>query len=86
MKKLKSVSVNNIESVSLSPSMRSLLKNIRTKRKAVGYSQECVAYELGIDYSTYGKIERGQIILSVDRMERIAKILGVRVSEIYPKV
>lgn len=65
--------------------MSTLLKNIKTVRKEQGISQESVAYDLGIDYSTYGKIERGQISLTVDRMEKIAKILNVKVSEIYPK-
>lgn len=73
------------ESVPLSPSIKDLLQNIRTKRKEVGYSQECVAYELGIDLSTYGKIERGLIPLRVDRMEKIASVLGVNVADIYPQ-
>jgi len=60
-----------------------LIQNIRTIRKQKGISQESVAYDLGIDYSTYGKIERGQIALTVDRLEKIATILGVTVEELY---
>jgi transcriptional regulator with XRE-family HTH domain len=60
-----------------------LIQNIKVIRKQKGISQESVAYDLGIDYSTYGKIERGQIALTVDRLEKIAKILSVSVEEIY---
>jgi len=60
-----------------------LIQNIRIIRKQKGISQESVAYDLGIDYSTYGKIERGQIALTVDRLEKIAKILGVTIDELY---
>jgi transcriptional regulator with XRE-family HTH domain len=60
-----------------------LIQNIRTIRKQKGISQESVAYDLGIDYSTYGKIERGQIALTVDRLEKIATILDVTVQELY---
>jgi transcriptional regulator with XRE-family HTH domain len=60
-----------------------LIQNIRTIRKQKGISQESVAYDLGIDYSTYGKIERGQIALTVDRLDKIAKILTVSVQELY---
>lgn len=63
--------------------MLHLIQNIRTIRKQKGISQESVAYDLGIDYSTYGKIERGQIALTVDRLDKIAHILGVSVEELY---
>lgn len=63
--------------------MLHLIQNIRTIRKQKGISQESVAYDLGIDYSTYGKIERGQIALTVDRLEKIAVILQVSVEELY---
>ncbi|MFN3405757.1 MAG: helix-turn-helix domain-containing protein [Cytophagaceae bacterium] len=63
--------------------MNSLILNIRTIRKQKGISQESLAYDLGIDYSTYGKIERGVISLTIDRLEKIAQILGVSVADIY---
>ncbi|MBX9850923.1 MAG: helix-turn-helix transcriptional regulator [Cytophagaceae bacterium] len=63
--------------------MQNLIQNIRTIRKQKGISQESVAYDLDIDYSTYGKIERGQIALTVDRLQKISKILGVTVEELY---
>jgi transcriptional regulator with XRE-family HTH domain len=60
-----------------------LIVNIKNVRRKKGISQESLAYDLGIDYSTYGKIERGQIGLSVDRLERIAEILDVSMEELY---
>ena len=60
-----------------------LIENIKNVRKKKGISQESLAYDLGIDYSTYGKIERGQIGLSVERLDNIAKILEVSVEELY---
>lgn len=64
--------------------MEELLANIRRIRKAKGISQEAIAFDLGIDYSTYGKIERGNIELSVSRLEKIVMILGVSLAEVYP--
>jgi transcriptional regulator with XRE-family HTH domain len=60
-----------------------LIENIKNIRKDKGLSQESVAYDLGIDYSTYGKIERGRIGLSVDRLDQIARILNVTVQDLY---
>ena len=63
--------------------MKKLINNIKNVRKKKGISQESLAYDLGIDYSTYGKIERGQIGLSVDRLDKIAEILGVSLEDLY---
>lgn len=63
--------------------MSDVIENIKNIRRSKGISQESIAYDLGIDYSTYGKIERGQISLTVDRLEKIAKILQVSTEEIY---
>lgn len=63
--------------------MSEVIENIKNIRRSKSISQESIAYDLGIDYSTYGKIERGQISLTVDRLEKIARILQVSVEEIY---
>jgi DNA-binding XRE family transcriptional regulator len=60
-----------------------IVNNIRRIRKEKSLSQESVAYDLGLDYSTYGKIERGKIGLSVNRLEEIAKILNVKIQDLY---
>ncbi len=56
----------------------SLHEKIRIIRNAKGLSQESVALELNIDAVNYGRLERGQSKITVDRLERIAKILGVK--------
>src|ERR1700749_1553101 len=63
--------------------MSDVIENIKNIRRSKGISQESIAYDLGIDYSTYGKIERGQISLTVDRLEKIARILQVSIEDIY---
>ena len=63
--------------------MSEVIENIKNIRRSKSISQESIAYDLGIDYSTYGKIERGQISLTVDRLEKIARILQVSIEEIY---
>jgi len=63
--------------------MSEVIENIKNIRRSKSISQESIAYDLGIDYSTYGKIERGQISLTVDRLEKIARILQVSIEDIY---
>lgn len=60
-----------------------MTENIRNLRRLKDMSQEAIAYELGIDYSTYGKIERGEIALTIERMEKLARIFGLRLEELY---
>lgn len=55
--------------------MKSIGSNIRRIRERKGYSQEFVAHELGINQSTYGKIEREDTNISVERLLKIADIL-----------
>ncbi|MEA1874558.1 MAG: helix-turn-helix transcriptional regulator, partial [Bacteroidota bacterium] len=42
-----------------------------------GYSQEYLAMELGIDTATYGRIERGQTKLTVNRLLEISNVFDV---------
>lgn len=55
------------------------IKEIRVKK---GLSQENVAEELGIVHGTYNKIEKGNIVLTVDRLYLLAKIFKVSVVEL----
>jgi transcriptional regulator with XRE-family HTH domain len=49
--------------------------NIQKLREVRGLTREFVASELDITLSTYGKIERGEIELTVKRLFQIADIL-----------
>lgn len=55
------------------------LKRIREFK---GMRQESVAQELGLSTSGYGKIERGESSLSLDRLEKIARALDVSALDI----
>ena len=58
----------------------SIGENIRKHREFKGYSQEYMAQELGINQSSYAKIEKGSTKLTVDRLQRISEVLEVEVS------
>jgi transcriptional regulator with XRE-family HTH domain len=55
------------------------LKRIREFK---GMKQESVARELGLSTNGYGKIERGESSLSLDRLEKIARALDVSALDI----
>ncbi|MDX2059487.1 MAG: helix-turn-helix transcriptional regulator [Gemmatimonadales bacterium] len=51
---------------------------VRRLRTKAGISQEAFAAKSGIDRSYYGKIERGDINVSLDNIERLAVALGLK--------
>lgn len=55
---------------------------IRTRRKALGLSQEALADAASIDRSHMGKIERGERNVTLLNVLRIAKAMNCRPSEI----
>jgi len=55
---------------------------IRLARISKGYSQEYMAISLGIDTTTYGRLERGQIKITIDRLQDISKVIGTPLVEI----
>ena len=62
--------------------MNKLGLNIRKYREKRGFSQEYVAQELGINQSTYGKIERDASSVTVDRLHKIAEVLEVDITNL----
>lgn len=52
-------------------------EKIRNIRLSKGYTQEYVADKLNIDAVNYGRIERGQSKLTVDRFIELCKIFEV---------
>ena len=62
--------------------MKVYIKNIKALRALKNLTQEFVATELDIDYSTYGKIESGVTQLTVDRLIKLADIFNVNPSDI----
>ena len=56
---------------------------IRLLRKHKEYSQEYIAEELGIDTVSYGRVESGKTKLTIERLDKIAHILGFSPLKIY---
>ena len=59
-----------------------VIDNIRTIRKNRGYSHENMATDMKISQAAYTKIERGETKLTLDRLQQIAEILEVTVSDL----
>lgn len=54
-------------------------------RKAKGFTQEQLAYASGIDRSYVGKIERGQVNLTVRKLYILAHCLSCHPCELLPE-
>lgn len=68
------------------PSLIKIGKRIRELRKAKGFSQEGFAYEIGLDRTYMGGVERGERNIAVLNILRIAKALKVEVGELFPAI
>ena len=56
---------------------------IKKHREERGITQEYIANEMSITQSTYGRLEKSDKRLSVDRLIEIAKILDVSISVLF---
>ncbi len=63
--------------------MKDILEKIRTTRVSKGYTQDYIAEKLGIDAVNYGRIERGQARLTLDRFLKICEILEIEPAEFF---
>lgn len=61
-------------------------QNLRAVRKAQGVSQEHLAYAAGIDRSYVGKIERGEVNLTIEKLYLLAKTLGCSPKDLVPEI
>ena len=59
-----------------------IVENIKTIRRRKGISHEAMAVNLGISQTAYTKIEREETKLTVDRLQRIADILDVKLGDL----
>jgi len=57
--------------------------NVRRIRVERGIPQDQLAYDAGIDRSHMGRIEQKKENPTIDLLERIAKTLGVHMSEFF---
>ena len=66
------------------PALIKVGKRIRDLRKTKGFSQEGFAYEVGLDRTYMGSVERGERNIAAINLIRIAKVLKVEVGELFP--
>ncbi|NLN32528.1 MAG: helix-turn-helix transcriptional regulator [Flavobacteriaceae bacterium] len=62
--------------------MEKIENKIRNIRELKNLTQEYMADKLGISQAAYSKIENGNTKVSYDKLQDIAKIMGVKVEDI----
>lgn len=58
-------------------------RNLRAHREQLGFSQEEYAHELGIDRAYWARIERGEMNLSLDRLEAVSRQIGLDAIKLF---
>ncbi len=58
-------------------------ERLRTVRKSKGFTQEKLAFELGIEVSQISRLERGLLNTSISNVYLIAQKLGVKTSFLF---
>ena len=59
-----------------------IAEKIRKLREIKGFKQETMAKRMGLTTNGYGKIERGESSITLDRLEQIAQVLEVSTLDI----
>ena len=62
---------------------RAFGRRVASLRHERGLSQERLALDAGLDRSYMGRIERGEVSVSLDRIWGIADALGVKPAELF---
>jgi transcriptional regulator with XRE-family HTH domain len=68
------------------PALVKIGKKIRELRKLKGFSQENFAYEVGLDRTYMGSVERGERNIAAINLIRIAKTLKIEVGDLFPSI
>ena len=64
---------------------RQLGNTVRTERQARTLTQQELAFEAGLSLTYVGEIERGQRMISVDTLQRVARALDLTGAELLAK-
>ena len=64
---------------------KALGERIRTQRKSCRISQDALALACSIDRSYMGRIERGEVNITVEKLYRIADTLACDPSSLLPQ-
>ncbi len=62
---------------------KTLGKNIRLHRKALGLSQEALAERVGIGHQALSRMERGEIAPKLERLQLFATALHCRIVDLF---
>lgn len=62
---------------------KTLGKKIQKLRKNIGLTQEEVAEKIGISRAYMGYIEQGRYSASIEVLEKIAKVLKVKMADLF---
>lgn len=63
--------------------MNTIGSRIKKIREEKGIKQEYMAYELDISQSNYGRLEKQDSRLTVPKIQKIARVLGVSVALLF---
>jgi len=61
-------------------------KKVQCFRKRTGLSQEAVAFKVGISRAYMGYIEQGRNAPSLEVLQKVAKVLRVKLSDLLKKI
>lgn len=64
---------------------KALGERIRTQRKAKGFSQDALAHFCSVDRSFIGRIARGEVIINLEKLYRIASVLECEPQFLLPE-
>ncbi|GIZ10067.1 helix-turn-helix domain-containing protein [Flavobacterium sp. UMI-01] len=59
-----------------------IYKNIKEYREKNNYSLDFVAIQMEMSVKMYSKIERGKVDLKLSKLDKLAKVLGVKKSDV----
>lgn len=62
--------------------LKSISTNIKKFRELKGVTREFISDELGMSVSGYSKIERGEVDLTISKLQKISEILQINPSQI----
>lgn len=65
---------------------KKLGNRIKTLRKKLGFTQEDLAFKIGVDRSYMGFVERGERNPTLDKLSKLAKSLEINLSQLFETI
>ncbi len=63
-----------------------IAQNVKSHRKRLGLTKENLSLELGFDNSYISKLERGNINITIDKLEKIATYFKINISDLFADI